>query len=81
MEDDGSPVEVGAEERARRTFEAHADDIALAAVHHLRIYYPDALKAVPKNAETSLRNCIKARIRSRFGPLLSVMGDLERSWD
>jgi hypothetical protein len=81
MKDDGGPVEVGPDERARQTFEAHADDIALAAVHHLRIHYPAALKAVPKSAETSLRNSIRARIRSRFGPLLSVMADLERTWD
>ena len=68
-------------ERARVLFEEHADQIARAAVDHLKIYYPAALKAVSKSAETSMRNRIKASIRSRYGPLLSVMEVLETTWE
>ncbi len=67
-------------ERAKALFEAHCDGVAAAALAHLRINYPEALKALPKTAPLSLRNSIKAQVRSRFAPLLSVMIELERTW-
>ncbi len=68
-------------ERARALFDEHADRIARAAVDHLKIQYPAALKAVSRSAELSMRNSIKTNIRSRFGPLLAVMEVLETNWD
>jgi hypothetical protein len=68
------------EERARTLFDEHAAAIAGAAVSHLKIHYPAALKAVGNSAERSLRNSIKAHIRSRLGPLLIVMTALEKTW-
>lgn len=70
-----------ATERARALFEEHGHEIARGAVDHLKIQYPAALKAVPRTAELSLRNSVKANIRSRFGPLLSVMEEFEKTWE
>lgn len=68
------------EQRAKALFEEHCEGVATAALAHLRIHYPEALKAVPKTAPLSLRNSIKSQLRSRFAPLLSVMIELERTW-
>lgn len=81
LEDQQMETEESLEERAKALFDEHAHQIARAAAHHLKIQYPAALKAVPKAAELSLRNSIKAQIRLRFGPLVTAMIALERSWD
>ncbi len=78
--DVGTTADLSPEKRARHLFEEHASAIARAAVDHLRIHYPAALKSVGSSAKRSLRNSVRAHIRSRFGPLLAAMTDLEKKW-
>ncbi len=71
---------VEAHDYAKKLFDEHAHQIARGAIEHLKTFYPAALGSVPKSAERSLRNSIKADIRRRLGPLISVMTVLEDTW-
>lgn len=62
-------------EQTRRWMDDLAKEIGLAAVAHLQIHYPAALKAVPVTAQRSLRNCIAGDVRRRVQPLLKTVAD------
>ncbi len=50
----------------RALFGEHAHKIARGAADRRKIQYPAAFETVPRNAETFLRNSVKANIRSPF---------------